>query len=378
MQALPDLIFTSEHNFDDDTVKLIASCRCVLLVEYDCNPTSAQRDSLTGTEGMECLTWFSDASPGDLRAIHEIGLQLHNDDPDVECDKRILIKDLFASVMASYAVKWMGNFGGDVASGCHAALLPLLLLLSKCAELGVVFAKLTLARMHFECTHDAVRQSLATYVSPAAALEYLLEAADVHNACEAHALLGTLHFQGSDCNRGAAAPVRAAEGRAESPFPYSVDKSIDHFKKAVESYDALAEPKQLVTGKVSMHILGAFSREGVLMTVCATATMYMNNPMGINRPFISQDPKRSRAVFKWAASKGFSPAVAILGGANPKCAHCGGNKPSNHCSGCMCTRYCSKECQRKHWGNHKGECLTIFHDEVLANFGECFVPSRRS
>ena len=146
--------------------------------------------------------------------------------------------------------------------------------------------------MHFECTHDAVRQSLATYVSPAAALEYLLEAADVHNACEAHALLGTLHFQGSDCNRGAAAPVRAAEGRAESPFPYSVDKSIDHFKKAVESYDALAEPKQLVTGKVSMHILGAFSREGVLMTVCATATMYMNNPMGINRPFISQDPKR--------------------------------------------------------------------------------------
>ena len=165
--------------------------------------------------------------------------------------------------------------------------------------------------------------------------------------------------------------------RAESPFPYSVDKSIDHFKKAVESYDALAEPKQLVTGKVSMHILGAFSREGVLMTVCATAIMYMNNPMGIGRPFISQDPKRSRAVFKWAASKGFSPAVAILGGANPKCAHCGGNKPSNHCSGCMCTRYCSRECQRKHWGNHKGECLTVFHDEVLANVGVKAQSQRR-
>ena len=365
MQALPYLNFTSEHNFDDDTVKLISLCRCVLLVEYDCNPTSAQRDSLTGTEGMECLTWFSGASPGDLRAIHEIGLQLHNDDPDVECDERILIKDLFASVMASYAVDWMGNFGGDVASGYPGALLPLLLLLSKCAELGVVFAKLTLARMHFECKHDAVRQSLATYVSPAAALEYLLEAADVHHVCEAHALLGTLHFGGSDrekCN-GAAAPVRA-----ESPFPYSVDKSIDHFKKAVESYDALPEPKQLMTGKVSMHILGAFCREGVLMTVCATATMYMNNPMGINRPSISQDPKRSRAVFKWAASKGFSPAVAILGGANPKCAHCGGNKPSNHCPGCMCTRYCSRKCQRKHWGNHKGECFDVFR-EVLANIG---------
>ena len=244
---------------------------------------------------------------------------------------------------------------------CPDALLPLLELLSLCAELGVFFAKLTLARMHFECKNDAVRQLLATCVSPAAALAYLLEAADVHNDCEAHALLGTLHFDWNS-GRGAVAPVRA-----DSPFPFNADKSIDHFKKAVESYDALAEPKQLVT----RHILGAFSREKVMIRVCVTATMYMNNPTGLlfdDRPFVSQDPKRSRAVFKWAASKGFSPAVAILGGANPKCAHCGGNKPSNHCPGCMCTRYCSRECQRKHWGNHKGECLTVFH-EVLANIG---------
>ena len=366
MQALPDLIFTSEHNFDDDTVKLIASCRCVLLAD------SAQRDLLYGNEAIGCLKWFMcRASPGDLRAIREIGLQLRN---DVE---RILIIDLFTNVMGSYAVKWMGKFGGDVASGCPDALLPLLELLSQCAELGVVFAKLTLARMHFECKHDAVRQSLATYVSPAAALEYLLEAADVHHVCEAHALLGQLHFQGSDwkqrTGRGAATP-----GGGESPFPFSIDKSIDHFKKAVESYDALAEPKQLVTGKVSMHILGAFSRERVMIRVCLTATGYMNNPTGIefdDRPFISQDPKRSRAVFKWAASKGFSPAVAILGGANPKCAHCGGNKPSNHCPGCMCTKYCSRKCQHKHWGNHKGECFDVFH-EVLATVG--FVPSRIS
>ena len=356
MQALPDPIFTSEHNFDDDTVKLIALCRCVLLLD------SAQRDLLHGNEAIECLRWFSRASPGDLRAIREIGLQLRNDDPDGECVERILIIDLFASVMASYAGKWMRAFGEDVGSGCPDALLPLLELLSLCAELGVFFAKLTLARMHFECKHDAVRQSLETCgVNPAAALEYLLEAADVHNDCEAHALLGTLHFDWNS-GRGAVAPVRA-----DSPFPFNADKSIDHFKKAVESYDALAEPKQLVT----RHILGTFSREKVMIRVCVTATMYMNNPTGLlfdDRPFVSQDPKRSRAVFKWAASKGFSPAVAILGGANPKCAHCGSNKPSNHCSGCMCTRYCSRECQRKHWGNHKGECLTVFH-EVLANVG---------
>ena len=360
MQALPDLNFTSEHNFDDDTVKLIALCRCVLLLD------SAQRDLLHGKEAIECLKWFSRAGPGDLRAIREIGLQLRNDDPDGECVERILIIDLFASVMASYAGKWMRAFGEDVASGCPDALLPLLELLSLCAELGVFFAKLTLARMYFECNNKALRRSLETCgVNPAAALEYLLEAAEVHNDCEAHALLGTLHFQGSDsekCNGGAASPLRA-----ESPFPYSVDKSIDHFKKAVESYDALAEPKQLVT----RDFLGAFSREKVMIRVCVTATMYMNNPTGLlfdDRPFVSQDPKRSRAVFKWAASKGFSPAVAILGGANPKCAHCGGNKPSNHCPGCMCTRYCSRKCQRKHWGNHKGECFDVFR-EVLANIG---------
>ena len=305
------------------------------------------------------MTWFSGASPGDLRAIHEIGLQVHNDDPDVECDERILIKDLFASVMASYAVKWMGNFGGDVASGCPAALLPLLLLLSKCAELGVVFAKLTLARMHFECKHDALRQSLATYVSPAAALEYLLEAADVHHVCEAHALLGTLHFGGSDsekCNGGAAAPLRA-----ESPFPYSVDKSIDHFKKAVESYDALAEPKVLETGFVPEHILLNFSREGVLMNgIFVIGTMYMFERM-FTRNF-PHDPKRSMNIFKWAASKGCLPSIAVLGGANPKCAHCGGNNPSKHCPGCLCTKYCSKKCQSKHWGHHKGKCKTALLD----------------
>ena len=301
------------------------------------------------------MKWLKRASPGDLRAIRVKGVE------------RMLIVDMFTSVMTCYAVKCMEpvNRSGTALIFDKPELRHKVLeMLSKCAELGCVASKLMLARMHFECKNAVVRQLLLLEfygVNPAAALEYLLEAAEVHNDCEAHALLGTLHFDWNS-GRGAVAPVRA-----DSPFPFNADKSIDHFKKAVESYDALAEPKQLVT----RHILGAFSREKVMIRVCVTATMYMNNPTGLlfdDRPFVSQDPKRSRAVFKWAASKGFSPAVAILGGANPKCAHCGGNKPSNHCPGCMCTRYCSRECQRKHWGNHKGECLTVFH-EVLANIG---------
>ena len=59
-----------------------------------------------------------------------------------------------------------------------------------------------LARMHFECKNKAVVRRLLlleTYgVNPATALEYLLEAADVNNDCEAHVLLGKLHLQGPD------------------------------------------------------------------------------------------------------------------------------------------------------------------------------------
>ena len=92
--------------------------------------------------------------------------------------------------------------GAAIASGTAMGLrqpepeAQIFEMLSKCAELGCVVAKLMLARMHFECKNDAVRQLLATWVSPATALEYLLEAADVHNDCEAHVLLGTLHFHG--------------------------------------------------------------------------------------------------------------------------------------------------------------------------------------
>jgi hypothetical protein len=39
---------------------------------------------------------------------------------------------------------------------------------------------------------------------------------------------------------------------------------------------------------------------------------------------------------------------------------CGECKKKDHgykkCSACDVTRYCSKECQRKHWKNHKEQC----------------------
>ena len=99
-------------------------------------------------------------------------------------------------------------------------------------------------------------------MSPATALEYLLEAADVNNDCEAHVLLGKLHIQGSDGGHG-----RPKYLPVKSPVPFNVEKSLDHFKKAIESYDAVAEPKLLKTGIVPEHIFGAFSREEVLKFV---------------------------------------------------------------------------------------------------------------
>jgi hypothetical protein len=213
--------------------------------------------------------------------------------------------------------------------------------------------------MYFECKNAVVRHLLETYgVNSATALEYLLKAAyKLQHDCEANVLLGKLHLQGPDGEHGR--PKYLPVG-VKSPVPFNVEKSLDHFKKAIESYDAVAEPKTLKTGIVPKHIFGAFSREEVLKFVFLIGYMYMDmctctKCLPCNLP---HDPKRSRNIFKWAALKGCVPAVAVLGGANPKCAHCGDNNPSKHCPGCLCTKYCSKKCQRKHWGHHKGKCKT--------------------
>ena len=318
------------------------------------------------------MKWLKGASPGDLRAIREIRVQVDDDCPD----ELILIKNLFNVVMAGHAFRCL-----RLSNLTELAFDDVLQKLSKCAELGSVPAMLTLARMYFEC--EGRRRSLATYgVNPAAALEYLLEAANGHHDCEAHALLGKLYMGSSETfatTRRIRLLVMVKHGLrmdlpdgADFPYPLSVEKSIDHFTNAVESYDELAEPKKLVINAnkgIAKQILGAFSRERVLELLCVTGCKYMYDPERVEGrdPGVSNDPKRSMAILKWAASKGFSPAVTVLGGEHPKCAHCGNNNPSKHCSSCMCTRYCSRKCQRKHWGHHKGECLTVF-GEALRSF----------
>ena len=200
------------------------------------------------------MKWLKRASPGDLRAIRVKGVKVE-DGYYGDRVERMLIVDMFTSVMACFAVKCMEpvNRRGTALFFDNLELRHKVLeMLSKCAELGCDGAKLMLARMHFECNNAVVRQSL--WVSPAAALEYLLEAADVHNDCEAHVLLGKLHIHKKYL------PVK-------SPFPYNAEKSLDHFKKAIESYDAKAEPKRLQTDIVPEHIFGAFSRKQVLKIV---------------------------------------------------------------------------------------------------------------
>ena len=351
MQASPSINIDPEHNFDSDAVLLINECRRVIDGSHSRDP--AQRLAHASIAAGQVLKWLKRASPGDLRDIRVMGVE------------RMLIVDMFTSVMACYAVKCMEpvNRSGTALFFDSLELKHKVLeMLSKCAELGCDGAKLMLARMCFECKNAVKRQIvllvLEIYgVSPAAALEYLLQAADVHNDCEAHVLLGKLHLQNSDGLSGKYLPVK-------SPVPFNAEKSLDHFKKAIESYDAKAEPKRLQTDIVPEHIFGAFSREQVLKIVFLIGNMYMDmctctKSCPCNLP---HDPKRSRNIFKWAASKGCLPAVAVLGGANPKCAHCGDNNPSKHCPGCLCTKYCSKECQRKHWGHHKGKCKTALLD----------------
>ena len=42
-----------------------------------------------------------------------------------------------------------------------------------------------------------------------------------------------------------------------------------------------------------------------------------------------------------------------------RCAQCGKAKPKSKCSGCLCVRYCSKGCQKKHWKEHKPICSLV-------------------
>ena len=357
MQASPNLNFDSEHNFDSDTVLLIDECRRVIKTNFRGGP--AQRWARTTIAAGHVLKWLKRASPGDLRAIRVKGVRVEDDHPGGEL---YLIFDMFTSVMTCYAVKWMEKPNRERTGWAFdeepETRHKICEMLSKCAELGCGDVNLILARMYFECNNKALRRSLETCgVNPATALEYLLEAADVNNDCEAHVLLGKLHLQGPE---GQQRPTDLPAG-VKSPVPFNAEKSLDHFKKAIESYDALAEPKVLETGFVPEHILLNFSREGVLMNgIFVIGTMYMFERM-FTRNF-PHDPKRSMNIFKWAASKGCLPSIAVLGGANPKCAHCGGNNPSKHCPGCLCTKYCSKKCQRKHWGHHKGKCKTALLD----------------
>ena len=211
------------------------------------------------------MKWLKRASPGDLRAIRVKGVKVEDGYYGERVD-RMLIVDMFTSVMACYAVKCMEpvNRSGTALFFHNLELRHKVLeMLSKCAELGCVASKLMLARMCFECKNAVKRQLLLQVlefygVSPAAALEYLRQAADVHNDCEAHVLLGKLHLQGPDGEHGR--PKYLPVG-VKSPVPFNVEKSLDHFEKAIESYDAMAEPKLLLTMQIPEQYLGAFSRE---------------------------------------------------------------------------------------------------------------------
>ena len=73
MQASPSLNIDSEHNFDSDAVLLIDECRRV--IETACQRREpAQRWARATIAAGQVLKWLKRASPGDLRAIREMGV----------------------------------------------------------------------------------------------------------------------------------------------------------------------------------------------------------------------------------------------------------------------------------------------------------------
>ena len=48
-----------------------------------------------------------------------------------------------------------------------------------------------------------------------------------------------------------------------------------------------------------------------------------------------------------------------------KIEQCG--KPFARCSGCQLVRYCSKDCQKQHWKEHKALCMSVREFKVDDN-----------
>ena len=60
-----------------------------------------------------------------------------------------------------------------------------------------------------------------------------------------------------------------------------------------------------------------------------------------------------------AASTGQDVATEAKSHACKSCAKMEGVTPFKQCSGCKTVRYCSRECQQKHWKNHRILCQAI-------------------
>ena len=57
-----------------------------------------------------------------------------------------------------------------------------------------------------------------------------------------------------------------------------------------------------------------------------------------------------------------------------KCAKCGVNDKNNKkCTGCYYVFYCSLDCQREHWDEHKVECKVSFPTILLSCLSVCSV-----
>jgi hypothetical protein len=58
------------------------------------------------------------------------------------------------------------------------------------------------------------------------------------------------------------------------------------------------------------------------------------------------------------------------------CAFCGKQGKLRKCSGCLAVAYCSKQCQKTHWGDHKQVCKKVVHVAAGRHqhktFAECF------
>lgn len=304
----------------------------------------------------EILKVIDGVTPAQLEGLRSIAMEYSAGDP--HGTKSLLAFDVLSTTLVRVAIDKMNL--NDKHFEVLTAKKELAILRKSAAFLGCSSSKFILAALHFNNLNN--KEALKSVgLESATAYQYMCQAAEAEDAeDDVHAYVA--HWYLHD-------PKYPA---LEHGLPFDPQKATNHFIKAVERNTAHDVKRLLIhERKYGRHLrhLSCCTVEDVLFKLCLIALAYLGEyhpPLEHLKDLFKEygipvngkcGGKRALVIMKFAASKGYIPAINGLGGKTPNCASCGKSNPKmQHCTACMCTRYCSKKCQANDWTRHKKVC----------------------